>query len=330
MKIVFIGASKFGLKVLQKIKTLNFIDVTGVVTMSRFFDISYSGKKVENVLHTDFSSFCDEENIPIFNFCENMKDPALVKQIELWNPDLVIVVGWYHMVPKTIRKIPEKGVIGMHASLLPKYRGGAPLVWAMINGEKEAGISLFYLEKGVDTGDLLGQRMVSINFNDNIRTLYSKIENEGIDLLGENLLKLSKNEEKRIPQVILDDQVWPQRSPEDGLIDWNMHSLDLYNFIRAQTRPYPGAFTYYKGNEIIIWEAKIYPYKDSKTYTVDEPGTLKKVVSLNDEEGVLVSTHNDDYPLLITKINYNGKDYNGREIVASNVIQIEEKFSNQR
>lgn len=199
------------------------------------FTISYSpDRPVVNVLHADFHALAQKEKIPILEMSTKMTDPAVIDFIERCMPEFILVVGWYHMVPEVILKIPPKGVAGIHASLLPKYSGGAPLVWAMINGEQETGLTLFYFDKGVDSGDIIGQRRVTIRLNDTIATLYSRVEEEGLLLLEEMLPRIAARTAPRRPQKE-ERTIFPQRKPEDGKINWSCSSLRVYNFSRAQT-----------------------------------------------------------------------------------------------
>ena len=202
------------------------------------------------------------------------------------------------MVPEVIRRIPPKGVAGIHASLLPKYSGGAPLVWAIINGEQEAGLTLFYFDEEVDSGDIIDQRRVEILLNDTIATLYSRIEEEGLLLLEKMLPQIAEGTAPRTIQKEKERTIFPQRKPEDGKINWSYPSLTIYNFIRAQTKPYPGAFTFIKGKKLTIWEAKFYDFVELK----GKPGQVLDIIDNEVARGFLVATSKNDIPLLVTKV----------------------------
>lgn len=255
MRLLFIGASKFGLRCLQESIKLPDVKPVGIITNPETFSISYNPDGVRNVLHADFRQVAEENEIPVHVMEGKMNDPALLEQIEEWAPDFILVVGWYHMVPKKILNIAPTA--GLHASLLPSYSGGAPLVWAIINGETETGISLFYFDRGVDNGPLIGQKQEPIHHDDTIATLYSRIEERGLELLREYLPMIAKGTAPRIIQDESKRTIMPQRSPADGEIDWNRSSTALYNFIRAQTRPYPGAFTRHDGRTVKVWEVEL-------------------------------------------------------------------------
>jgi methionyl-tRNA formyltransferase len=161
------------------------------------------------------------------------------------------------MLPGKIRKLTPKGCVGIHASLLPKYRGGAPINWAIINGEKKSGISLFYLGDGVDNGDIISQRSFPISDTDSCKEVYDKATRVSIEILKIALPKLAAGTANRIPQNESEATWFPQRNPSDGRIDWRWNGRTIYNFIRAQTKPYPGAFTYLRHEKITIWHCQL-------------------------------------------------------------------------
>ena len=157
----------------------------------------------------------------------------------------------------THRSVAPLGAVGLHASELPRYRGGAPLVWQIIRGETSAGISLFYLEDGVDTGDVIGTLNFPIREHDTIAEAMERSESAAEALIEKFFPLLEKGMAPRLPQDETLASEFPQRSPEDGEIDWSRAATEISNFIRAQTRPYPGAFTRIGGKRVTIWDAKI-------------------------------------------------------------------------
>ncbi|MBJ6609717.1 MAG: methionyl-tRNA formyltransferase [Candidatus Thiothrix moscowensis] len=254
MNIVFIGSSTFGLRCLDACIRLPEIKVTGVVTSSQTFAISYRPSGVTNVLHADITNLADSHNIPITTLQRAMNEPGLLEVVTQWKPDAFLVAGWYHMIPKRWRELAP--AYGLHASLLPDYSGGAPLVWAIINGEAKTGITLFQMDDGVDSGWIVGQKEEIILPNDTIATLYARIEERGLELLNEALPKLLNGSVELKTQDETKRRVMPQRSPEDGWINWWQEAEAIDRFIRAQTRPYPGAFSIMNGKKFIIWSAK--------------------------------------------------------------------------
>jgi len=295
------GASGFGLRCLMEVRNLSGITVTGVVTAPREFPISYRPQGVTNVLHADIVSAAREWGMPVLAMTGGMKDAGLLDTVRGWSPELILVVGWYHMIPKTILEMAP--VIGLHASLLPDYSGGAPLVWAIIGGEDTTGITLFRFDSGVDSGDIIGQRSEPILLNDTIATLYARIEERGLELLREQLPRIASGTAVFAPQDETRRRIMPQRGPEDGRIDWTWGALRLYNFIRAQTRPYPGAFGELEGSRLYIWEAKLFDERADNPSPNSVPGGhLLKLVTEGPLQGMLVSSGGGDHPLLLTQV----------------------------
>lgn len=293
MKCVFMLASKYGMQCLDAVKDIQNVEIAGVLTPKQEYHLKYNGnqtKVVKNEIFQELMQKCGQEDIPVY-VMEKMNQPNTKRIIYEWNPELIIVSGWYHIIGKEILEIPEKGVIGLHAALLPRYRGGAPLVWQIINGEEYTGITLFYIGEGIDDGDIIAQKKVKIREDDTIDTLYSRVGEEGILLLKENLPLIFANHAPRKKQLDLcDSDIYPQRSPQDGIINWDSSSGDIYNFVRAQTKPYPGAFTYYKRYKIIIWLCEVVTFKcvEQKASGVivnieDEEGSIVPVISTGDE-----------------------------------------------
>lgn len=270
LRILFFGASKFGFKVLEEIFNYKNSKLVGIISAPQNFRISYSKKKVKNFLFHDFEAFSNENKIPFALMKNKMDDDDLYNFGKRSNPDIIIVAGWYHLITKKWRKLAK--CYGLHASLLPKYSGGAPLVWAMINNEKETGISFFEMDSGVDTGKIVSQKKVEISSNDSIQTLYEKIQNSALEIISETLPMFYEGKVTLTDQDHSKRTIYPQRKPSDGEIDWNESSEYIERFIRAQTKPYPGAFTIIDENKIRIWKAKISTEKFGET----SPGKLIK------------------------------------------------------
>jgi methionyl-tRNA formyltransferase len=260
MKIAFFGASSLGFTCCQALLDAGH-EIVAIFTIPKEFNISYSpGKPVNNVLHKDFNVLGKQFDIPVFEVNQNIKD--YIETIEILKPDFILAIGWYYMIPKNILCIANKGAAGIHASLLPKGRGNAPLVWSLINGEPKSGITFFYFADGVDNGDIIGQREILIDENETIKTLLDKVEIESKSLLLEFIPLIAENKVEAYAQDNNEATYYPKRSPEDGLIDWKKSSKDIDRFIRAQTKPYPGAFTIIENKKVIIWDATIIDLKD--------------------------------------------------------------------
>jgi methionyl-tRNA formyltransferase len=278
----------------------NYIEIVGIVTLREYFNISYARDKgVRNYRYADFFIDSALRDIPKHILRGKMSDHEVVSFCERLEPEFIIVAGWYHMIPKIIRNIPRLGTAGFHASLLPYYRGGAPLVWAIINGETETGVSFFYFEDGVDEGDLIAQESVDIAYEDDIASLYAKVEEKSLKIISTTLPLITRGQNQRIKQKELPQDIkakWPNRSPEDGLIDWNQPAKRIYDFVRAQTHPYPGAFTIDSntGRKLTIWKSEVVDIaKRDKVF----PG---KILTRDENNRYLFSTNENDKAILVT------------------------------
>lgn len=171
-------------------------------------------------------------------------------------PRIAFCVSWYWFVRRRVLESVPLGFLGVHFSLLPRYRGGSPLVWAMINGERESGVSLFTLASRMDEGEIWGQRAFPIGDDEYIGDVLARAEEASIGLLRQSFPSIWSGRLKPSPQTG-DPTVFPMRRPEDGRIEWNRPSRDVFNFIRAQSHPYPGAFTVVEGRKLRIWRAHV-------------------------------------------------------------------------
>jgi methionyl-tRNA formyltransferase len=249
VKIVFIGCVDIGFTVLEAVYECGY-EVDTVFTLSPEAAASTSGFK-------DFAPLARQHGSSIVRTID-VNERQHIEHIKQINPDLIIVCGWQKLIVKEIIDIPRMGCIGFHSSLLPKYRGRAPVNWAIIMGERETGITMFYLTPEADTGSIIAQKAFKILFNDDCGTIYKKSAKAGAELIKEYLPKIENGNAIGVHNDARSYPHYPKRTPKDGLIDFSRSSLDVYNFVRALTRPYPGA--YYideRGKEIIVWKVEI-------------------------------------------------------------------------
>lgn len=258
MRIVFFGASRLGYECCKAIIEAGHT-ITGIFTLPENFSIKYkeqaSRSEVKNYLYKDFRDFERNYGIPVVEVEGGLT--KYIDQLKSFSPDFILVVGWYYHIPSQMLEVASKGATGIHGSLLPKYRGNAPFVWAMINGERETGVSFFYFDKEVDAGDIIAQHVITIEESDTIKELLDKAQDASVKILLESLPKIESGSAERKQQEHTNATIFPQRTPDDGLIDWSWDITRIRNFIRAQTKPYPGAFTIINGKKVIIWDADI-------------------------------------------------------------------------
>lgn len=261
-KIVFVGAHMEGELPLVHLITVRE-NLAGLFTLEPQALSRMSGG-VDLALHAIAAG------IPIRKGA-NVNAPESVEWIRAIAPDLLLVIGWTQLLNPEILNVPRIACLGFHASLLPKYRGRAPVNWAIINGEKETGNTMIVLEPGADEGDIVAQRVIPIKEDDDCGTIYQKVSLSECDMLAEVLPLIRLGRMPRLQQNSLEATVLPKRRPEDGLIDWSQPARHLYNWIRALTTPYPGAFSHSTGRRIKIWKAALGTLKSPSP---DLPGTV--------------------------------------------------------
>jgi len=254
---IFFGATKFSETLLIKLISQNYFPRV-IFSIPQEFSISYSNEKIDNCNYGNLKKIAEKYSIDFYEIdsLDGRRTSDYYQIIKEVAPDLILVLGWYYMVPKKIRDLTKYGAWGLHASLLPEYAGGAPLTWAILNGEEKTGVTLFRMEDGVDDGDIIRQKSFEIEYNDTIRDVYEKATEASEKILLDVFKCLE--DVFFIPQNKLEIKVYPQRCPEDGLLNLNLPALELYNFIRAQSSPYPGAYIEtVDGKKLIIEKARI-------------------------------------------------------------------------
>lgn len=190
----------------------------------------------------DFRPLAERHPEIPFHFIDTPSAPQVVEAVAAGRPDLVLVVSWSQIIPASVLSIPPRGTVGIHYSLLPDRRGGAPLAWAFIDGLDRTGLTLIYYDEGTDTGDMIDQVPLQITFEDTVKTLLDRIMIELPELVLRNLDGLLDGTAPRIVQDHSKATLTPARKPSDGIVDLTRTDVEIYNWVRGQTAPYPGAF----------------------------------------------------------------------------------------
>ncbi|MBI3582605.1 MAG: methionyl-tRNA formyltransferase [Nitrospinae bacterium] len=193
---------------------------------------------------------------------EKVREKDFIEKLKKYKPDCIVVVAFGQILPKEILNLPRYGCINLHASLLPKYRGAAPINWALIKGETKTGVTSMFMDEGMDTGDILIQREVEIGENDNAGALHDRLSKIGGDVILETLDGLEKRTIKRIKQDSSIATYAPKLKKEDCLIEWSIGAKEIVHRIRGLTHA-PGAYTSYNGKRLKITEAD-YKIQDSR------------------------------------------------------------------
>lgn len=259
MRVVFITHNELGLACLQELYNLG-ANIEAIYTRPEQEDLSDQ---------TDLSKFAIKNKIPL-NRVGSINTDAVKSQLKEYNPELLFVVGWSRLVDPEVIEIPSVTALGMHPAPLPRGRGRAPIAWSLIKGLDETALSFFHLVEKADAGDLVGQEPIPINIDDDASSLYQKVIQAGRKLIREYYPEFTDGTIPRIPQDNSEATWWPKREPYHGLIDWIRPSHKVYNWIRGQSRPYPGAFSYINGEKVIVWEAN--PPQDHTAFV--RPGEI--------------------------------------------------------
>jgi len=187
---------------------------------------------------------------------ERVRRPEVVEHLREVKPDAIVVVGYGQIIPQSIIDIPEFGIINVHGSLLPKYRGAAPIQWAIANGEATTGVTTMRIDAGLDTGDMLLKWETAIRDDDDALSLGARLAEAGADLLVETLAGLAAGGINAEPQDNAQATLAPILKKEDGLIDWNRTARDILNRMRGFV-PWPGTYTAFRGRRFHIWRARV-------------------------------------------------------------------------
>ncbi len=191
-------------------------------------------------------------------------------KIGAFKPAVIYSYYYRHLIPESVLGLAPLGAFNLHGSLLPAYRGRAPVNWMIVNGEREAGVTLHHMVARADAGDIVGQRAVAIDDSDNALTLYRKLVPLGVELIDELHPKIVAGTAPRRKMDISKGSYFGRRKPEDGRIDWRWPARRIFNLVRAVTHPYPGAFCFVGGHKLLVWEAKI----GAEGGTRGEPGRV--------------------------------------------------------
>lgn len=246
--VVFIGAERVGKAVVRRLLQEGK-NIVSVFT-------AHADLKERIADYVEFQDLEKEYPTVRFHYIHNTKDPEVYQSIKKYHPQLILVASWSQIIPKAILDLPPRGVVGLHYSLLPKRRGGAPLNWAIIDGLNESGISLFYMDEGIDTGDIIGQEKFEIGPRDTVNNLLKKIEQIAPALFLRYFDAILTNQAVRVPQGHEQATHTARRTPSESEIDWDLDFERIDAFVRALSPPYPSAFCKVGNKRIIITYSK--------------------------------------------------------------------------
>ncbi len=268
LRIVFMGTPDFAVATLKLLAETNY-NIVGVITAP-----DKPAGRGQKLNESAVKQYAKSQNLTILQ-PTNLKNEAFLKQLKSLNANLQIVVA-FRMLPKAVWQMPEFGTFNLHASLLPNYRGAAPINWAIINGETKTGVSTFFIDEKIDTGDMIFQETIEINPEENAGSLHDKLMRIGSKLVLKTVASIQNNSVKTRPQIESSEIKTAFKLDKDNCkIDWNASLETIYNLIRGLS-PYPAAWcTLINGNETL----------DVKIYAAE-----KEFIAHSDSVGSIIST----------------------------------------
>lgn len=247
MKVLFIGSTQFSYSICRFLLGRNDTELIGIVT------------KRKSLFNSDFCSLEPvtlRANIPCF-FSNQENCHEMIPWAQRLKPDVIYCFGWSDLLSEELIRIPPLGTIGYHPTKLPKYRGRHPIIWTLALGLTETASTFFFIDGGIDSGDILHQRIVKVEPDDDATTLYEKLIRTALEQIDEFTPRLITHTAVRIPQNETMASYWRKREKKDGQIDWRMSAQTIHNLVRALAKPYGGASCFFGGREIKIWKSAV-------------------------------------------------------------------------
>lgn len=295
-KVIFMGTPDFSTKVLEML--IEEHDVIAVVTQP---DRPVGRKRV--LTPPPVKRVAEEHNLPVYQPEKLAQSDELTQLLQL-EPDLIVTAAFGQLLPETLLQLPKLGAINVHASLLPKYRGGAPIHQAIIDGEAQTGITIMYMVNKLDAGNIISQKAIDIEDDDNVGTMHDKLSILGADLLKETLPAIIAGTNDSTPQDDTQATFASNISREDERIDWTMTAEDIHNHIRGLS-PWPVGYTTMDDTNLKLYAAHIVHNKKG------QPGEIVETT----KKAIIVATGSDD-AVALTDIQLAGK----KRMLAANYL----------
>ena len=298
MRLIFFGTPDFAARCLEKALRSRH-QVVAVVTAPD--KPKGRGRKVEP---SEVKLLAQRQGLEILQ-PEKLKEPSFIARLALYNADLFCVVA-FRILPEEIFTMPPRGCINLHASLLPKYRGAAPINWAIINGEKETGLTTFFIRQKVDTGNIILQEKIEIGSEETFGELHDRMADLGGELLIRTIDLIESGEFKPLIQDNSQASPAPKLAPEIEKLDWAKTAVEIHNLVRGLS-PKPGTFTYNGDRKLIIIRTKIF----DKTQAQTEPG---KIIQADPRKGLVIACGRGAVEILLVRPE-SGKTMSGVEYI---------------
>lgn len=246
MKVLVLAYQEIGCACLEALIEAD-ADVKAVLT--------HEDEAGENIWFRSVARTAEDAGLPVYT-PETPNTPEVLELAESYSPDFIFSFYYRHLLSKDFLSLARKGAYNMHGSLLPRYRGRAPINWVLVNGETETGMTLHRMTPRPDAGPIVAQQRVAIDEADTVVDLYRKMTVAAKSVMAESWPLLASGKAVETPQDEARASYYGRRRPEDGRVDWNRPAKQAYDLVRAVTRPYPGAFAFHQGRPLLIWSAE--------------------------------------------------------------------------
>ena len=323
MRVLFMGTPDFAEVSLEAIYNAGH-EIIGVVTNPD----KPKGRGMK-MIATPVKEFAVSKNIPVYQPLKIRKNTEFIEEMKALKPDIICVVAYGKILPKEILDIPENGCINVHGSLLPKYRGAAPIQWAILNGDKTTGITTMYMDEGMDTGDMILKEEVEINENETTGELWNRLALIGGNLLVKTLELIEENKAPRIKQGE-DYTIAPMLNKEISKIDWeNKTANEIKNLVRG-LNPIMGAYSYLDEKKIKFWKIQCLDNeKFLSSFDYDKQKLLElpngAIIISNDKEGLFIKAKDGIISVLEIQ-GENAKKMNIKDFLRGNKLEINKIF----
>ena len=312
MRVLFMGTPDFAEETLKSLVEANY-DVIGVVTNPN----KPKGRGMKMVA-SPVKEYAEKKGLKVYQPEKVRKNVEFIEEIKNLNPDVICVVAYGKILPKEILEIPRLGCINVHGSLLPKYRGAAPIQWAVLNGDKTTGITTMYMDEGMDTGDMILKQEVKIGENETTGELWDRLSKIGGELLVKTLKEIEKGAAPREKQGE-DFTTAPMLSKEMAKIDWNKKTAqEIKNLVRG-LNPIMGAYTFLNGKKIKFWKVDLAQEDEIMVENLDFLGN--GVVLLSDSKDGLYIKAKDEIIKVLEIQGENAKRMSIQDYLRGNSIQ---------
>lgn len=317
IKVVFMGTPEFAKCSLEKLVESKY-NVVGVFTNPD--KPSGRGMKLKP---SAVKEYAKKNNIPVFQPVKLRNNEEVINILKELEPDIICVVAYGKILPKEVLDYPRFGCVNVHGSLLPKYRGAAPMQWAIINGEEKTGITTMYMDEGMDTGDMLLKEEIKIEEEDNLESIHDKLMNIGGNLLVKTLDKIvdgSIVREKQLNEYTLA----PMITKEMTKIDFSKTSREIFNFVRGLS-PFPGTYMVDEmGNKYKVYKVRVVDNNEVSEEMIENNKSVGTIVKVSKNE--LVISTSDGYINILEIQPPNSKRMNISAFLNGNIIDVYNKF----